>query len=240
MTIAAPTINELKNFKSMASIDDLAAFLGTSPKQLSFLLYSRRRPIYRTFKILKASGSYRQISSPPLKIRLFQKLILRCMTAMYTRKVPVHGFVSHRSVATNAKNHIGSKSILNIDILNFFPSIHFGRVRGVFQSYPFSFSASIASVLAQICCFENILPQGAPTSPIISNLVCRKLDHDLFSFAQKSVTSPDTACPSEEAAFQKYFFPSGRSETVNVTSVFLAYFSEDNGGVHVPTDGEVV
>ncbi len=75
--------------------------------------------------------------------------------------------------------------MLNIDLKDFFPSINFGRVRGVFISKPYSLHADAATVLAQICCHDGELPQGAPTSPIISNMICKRLDNELYRLAKK-------------------------------------------------------
>ena len=75
--------------------------------------------------------------------------------------------------------------MLNIDIKDFFGSIHIGRVIGLFKSMPFLFNKTIATSLAQLVCYKNHLPQGAPTSPVISNLICRKLDNDLIMLASK-------------------------------------------------------
>ena len=74
--------------------------------------------------------------------------------------------------------------VLRVDLRHFFPSIHFGRVRGMFKAPPFEYSENVATLLAQICCFEGQLPQGAPTSPVISNLICRGMDKELAELAR--------------------------------------------------------
>jgi hypothetical protein len=94
-------------------------------------------------------------------------------------KESCHGFTKGRSVASNASVHVGASIVLNVDLQEFFPTIHFGRVRGVFANGPFSFADPVAAILAQVCCVDSVLPQGAPTSPILANLVCRGLDSDL-------------------------------------------------------------
>jgi RNA-directed DNA polymerase len=75
--------------------------------------------------------------------------------------------------------------VLNIDLENFFPSIHFGRVRGMFRKPPFNLPEPVAATLAQLCTDGGVLPQGASTSPMISNFICRRLDNDLFRLAKK-------------------------------------------------------
>lgn len=107
------------------------------------------------------------------------------MNAVFKAKPQAHGFAPGRSVVSNARVHLGRRLVLNLDLLDFFPSIHFGRVRGVFMARPFEFPVQVATMLAQLCCHRASLPQGAPTSPIISNLICRGLDRDLDRLARQ-------------------------------------------------------
>lgn len=81
--------------------------------------------------------------------------------------------------------HEKQRYVINIDLENFFPSISFTRVFGMFSTYPFDFNRDVSTVLSQICCFQGALPQGAPTSPIISNYICRSLDNKLTKLARK-------------------------------------------------------
>lgn len=80
----------------------------------------------------------------------------------------------------------GSALVFAIDLADFFPSINFGRVRGLFMAYPFHYPDQVATLLARICSFRNALPQGAPTSPIVSNYICRGMDRDLARLAMSS------------------------------------------------------
>jgi RNA-directed DNA polymerase len=183
--VSAPLPGTLALFRSLKTAADVAALLGTSPNRLSYLLYSQGRASYRRFVLIKASGGVRNIASPPSTIARFQRTILSCLTAMSRPKTPVHGFVVGRSVASNAAAHVAKPLVLNLDLTDFFSSVNFGRVRGLFSNRPFNFPSSVATVLAQICCDNRSLPQGAPTSPIISNLICRGLDRDLEQMARK-------------------------------------------------------
>jgi len=124
-------------------------------------------------------------------LKLLQEKVL---TFLYehagSEKPCVHGFTrkgSKRSIVTNAKAHCSPKTqhLLNIDIEDFFPSITFYRVRGVLQKKPFACSHQVATVLAHLCTFNGILPQGAPTSPFLANLVCRTMDRDLMDLAKR-------------------------------------------------------
>ncbi len=97
-----------------------------------------------------------------------------------------HGFVRNRSIITNAMMHLGKKNVLNIDLENFFDSFNFGRVRGFFiKNRNFRLDPSIATVIAQIACYDNKLPQGSPCSPVITNLITHSLDIRLAALAKK-------------------------------------------------------
>ena len=79
----------------------------------------------------------------------------------------------------NAEKHVARRWVFNVDLENFFPSINFGRVRGLFLAKPYGLPNQVATTLAQLCCYENQIPQGAPTSPVVSNMICRGLDYEL-------------------------------------------------------------
>lgn len=97
-----------------------------------------------------------------------------------------HGFERHRSIITNAMMHLNQKNVLNIDLKDFFDSFNFGRVRGFFiKNRNFGLDENIATVMAQIACYNNKLPQGSPCSPVITNLITHSLDIRLASLAKK-------------------------------------------------------
>jgi len=97
-----------------------------------------------------------------------------------------HGFVRRRSIITNAMMHLGQKNVLNIDLENFFDGFNFGRVRGFFiKNRNFNLDPAVATVIAQIACYDNKLPQGSPCSPVITNLITHSLDIRLASLAKK-------------------------------------------------------
>ena len=97
-----------------------------------------------------------------------------------------HAFEKGKSIITNSQMHRNKKYILNIDLKNFFDSFNFGRVRGFFiKDRDFAVSPEIATVIAQIACYQGKLPQGAPSSPIITNLITRILDYRIVKIAKK-------------------------------------------------------
>jgi RNA-directed DNA polymerase len=165
---------------------DLAAFLGATRAALRLHLYSVASRPYTVFSIPKAAGGSRLIAAPPPMIKVWQRRLLPALNALYVAKAGVNGFVKGRGILRNALPHVAARLVLNLDIEDFFPSIHFGRVRGVFLKPPFTLPTSVATTLATLCTFDGKLPQGAPTSPVISNFVCRRLDNELRKLAAKT------------------------------------------------------
>jgi RNA-directed DNA polymerase len=164
---------------------DVAALLGLQPRELMwwiFALDEHRR--YRRFEIIRRSGAEpREIRAPIKPIKDIQRDLADVLTRCYSAPPHVHGFVPGRSPSSNARRHRRQKWVLRVDLKDFFPSIHFGRVWGLFQAPPFEYPEEVATTLAQICCFENQLPQGAPTSPIVSNFICWGMDKALSRLA---------------------------------------------------------
>ena len=128
----------------------------------------------------------RTISAPTNSLKIIQRKLSEVLVSIYSPKAPVQGFCEGRSILSNARRHVAQKFVLNIDLADFFPSINFGRVRGMFMGKPYELNNKVATVLAQICCFNNQLPQGAPTSPIVSNMICAKMDSELRLLAQRN------------------------------------------------------
>jgi len=119
------------------------------------------------------------VSAPISGLKIIQRKLNTVLQSVYRKRYTVHGFIAGRSIVTNAEIHKRQKYVFNIDIEEFFPSINFGRVRGVFCKNPYNLPENVATILAKICCFNNTLPQGAPTSPIVSNMICERMDNEL-------------------------------------------------------------
>lgn len=167
------------------SIPDLASALGLTIKQLNywgFVAPSTEK--YKFFEVPKSSGSVRKIMAPRPPLRAIQRRLLRLLEPCYLPRYSVHGFVADRSILTNASIHAKRKWILNVDLENFFPNINFGRVRGALMTKMFGAPPNVATVIANLACNDNQLPQGAPTSPILANIVCWRLDRDITQLAR--------------------------------------------------------
>jgi len=164
----------------------LAAALGVSWEQLRFLLYrAKARQRYASFVLKKKSGGApRIIHAPTGALKTLQRRTAIMLAKVYSPKASTHGFVSGKSVVSNARAHLRRRLVFNIDLKDFFPSIHIGRVIGLLQKEPYLIPKPIAIVMAQICCHNAKLPQGAPTSPLISNMICARMDGELARLAR--------------------------------------------------------
>ena len=161
----------------------MAALLHVSDKDLIYLLFRNGGPRYRQFTIRKRAGTARIINAPHGSLKIVQQKLNQVLQAVYRPMAPAHGFARDRSIVSNAKRHVGRRWVFNLDLENFFPTIHFGRVLGMFSGRTYRLPRPAALALAQICCYQGALPQGAPTSPVVSNMVCGPLDIQLRGFA---------------------------------------------------------
>lgn len=150
---------------------------------------------YKQFKIKKKSGDFRLITAPRNQsFMLILRYVNEIFKAVYTPSDYAMGFTEGRSVVTNANMHKGHNYILNIDLKDFFPSIHQARVWKRLQLKPLFFKQPIANILAGLCSMKEkaedgsiryVLPQGAPTSPVITNMICDNLDRRLAGLAKR-------------------------------------------------------
>ncbi len=180
----------LENFYALKTREDIANLLEITESTLIYYLY-RKHPIdnYTVFEIPKKSQQgKRKIAAPITPLKIIQQKLNEILQCVYHPKSPVHSFIrsdDKRSILTNARQHFGKRFVFNIDLEDFYHSINFGRVRGLFLAPPYGFNNLVATTLAQLCIFDNQLPQGAPTSPIISNMICARLDSQLLHLAKQ-------------------------------------------------------
>lgn len=172
-------------FLAIRSPQELAGLLGYEYRLLVSVLYrTPRAEKYTSFQIPKKRGGMRTIDVPVPVLKELQRRLSAVLYAVHTPRHSAHGFLQERGIATNASVHVGRRYVGNVDLESFFGSINFGRVRGLFLAKSYALSEPVATVLAQICCHENALPQGAPTSPIVSNMVATMLDRAMERLAR--------------------------------------------------------
>jgi len=193
-----------KGLPILSTPAEVAKALGLPIPRLRWLCYHNdavEKPHYVYFEVPKRSGGKRLLSSPHESLAKAQEWVLENVLSKLEVEAPAHGFVRGRSTVTNAKAHLGQGIVINLDLSDFFPTIQFGRVRGLFESI--GYSPAVATIFALLCTesprrkvtydgtaywvavADRGLPQGACTSPAISNLVTRKLDRRLSGVTRK-------------------------------------------------------
>ena len=182
----------------------LAAAMGIPLGTLRWLTFHRRGATlvhYHRYEVAKKTGGARCISAPKPTLKTAQYWVQDHILAKLPAEPQAHGFVPQRSILTNAAPHVGRRVVINLDLKDFFPSITFARVRGLFRHM--GYGGQVATLLALLCTEpprvpvdvggrryflalgDRALPQGACTSPAITNVLCRKLDTRLAGLARK-------------------------------------------------------
>lgn len=156
---------------------------GRDVTEISKMTATLEEFYYRQMSIPKKTGGDRVLDVPNPNIRLIQKWILKHI--LY--KIPIsqyaNGFCKNRSIKTNAEKHIGMECVINVDLKDFFPSIRQKQIFRIF--YYYGYTIQVSHLLARLCTYNGYLPQGAVTSPYLSNIVCLKLDKRLGGLAKK-------------------------------------------------------
>ncbi len=232
--------------------EHLGKLLGRTPHYLATAIASPAA-FYRTFRIPKKCGGFREIQAPHRSLLDCQRWIVENIL----KRVPAHecaiGYVQGKSIIDYVTPHLQSADIFVTDISDFFPSIKIQRVIGLFQG--FGYSNSVSYALASICCLGGALPQGAPTSPYLSNLICKHMDKRLSGYARKQnmiyTRYADDICFSSQAirsvnknTIRRIIFESGfsvnnlktRTYIGNSTSKIVAGINLSGGKRTLPKD----
>jgi RNA-directed DNA polymerase len=231
-------------FYKLETRANVACLLGVDESYLIYDLYIKPSPKrYTTFSIPKKSGGIRSINAPNDGLKFVQQRLNQVLQTVYTPKKTVHSFISEKSIITNAKQHQNRRWILNVDLKDFFPSINFGRVYGMFMAWPYERNHEVATILAQICCYKNELPQGAPTSPIISNMLCARLDSDLLHLSKQNDCIYTRYADDLTFSTRQRKFPTALAISTKLPTGYkteagneLKQIIEDNNGFKINTD----
>ncbi|MEZ5781173.1 MAG: reverse transcriptase domain-containing protein [Rhizobiaceae bacterium] len=220
---------KLQQLKAAENVTDLAKILGVQPKTISFVVY--KLPIadkYRAFTIPKRGGGTRDILAPDPRLKLVQSRLSMLLLEIEeilerdrTRHhcILAHGFKRNLSIITNAENHRNQRYVFNADLKDFFPSINFGRVRGFFlKNDDFALKPAVATLIAQIACHNNQLPQGSPCSPPISNFIAHIMDIHLNKLARKNRCTYTRYADDLTFSTNEKEFPSKIASLVNGTT----------------------
>ncbi|MGO0791378.1 reverse transcriptase domain-containing protein [Herbaspirillum seropedicae] len=170
-----------QNLPVIFSFEHLAALLGRTPPHLASLIFGTGSH-YRTFEIPKRSGGKRKIQAPYASLLECQRWISKNILATQEESDWVHSYRPQRSIRSNALVHVGHSDILKMDLKHFFPSIRMGRVSLFFEKL--GYAPEIAFFLSRLCTLNDELPQGAATSPPLSNILASRLDNRLHGLSQ--------------------------------------------------------
>ncbi len=195
-TATRPKALDAYQLPPLADAAAVARLVGVPVDELSRLMRPGVEPGsgYVEFEIPKAKGGTRKIAAPRTPLRKVQRTILDAILAKVPLHDACHGFVPHRSTVTNAAPHTRAAIVLKLDLKDFFPTVHYRRVKGLFQWL--GYNEEVAATLAGLTTYRpkldsghvvwpGVLPQGAPTSPALANLISRRLDARLDKLALK-------------------------------------------------------
>ena len=211
MKIDKSHINQIREkFAALQSKEDLVSLLSDAknvlygeeckPVQLKSLTYYANPTLckkrYQTFTIKKKSGADRTIHAPVKGLKSILRSLNFVLQCVYEPHEAATGFVLEKSIVDNAKKHVGHHYVLNMDLKDFFHSFDRNRVKMGFMYEPFNLNGDkepLAFLLASLCThpFEvdgeekTVLPQGSPTSPTLTNIICKKLDRRLTGLANR-------------------------------------------------------
>ena len=195
---------DIRNIESERELLELINFIGKEEmgenfhpfnfQQLCFYsITDGRVPTemrYHTFRIpKKKKGEFREISSPVQQLKNIQYLIKIILDDLYKPQGCVMGFVKNRSIVDNAKKHLNKCYVQNLDIKDFFPSVSQDMILRCLH-FQYGINSKVASMIARLCCMRRedgsiVLPQGSPTSPILANMVCVKMDAKIMELVEK-------------------------------------------------------
>lgn len=199
-----------KQFSDLKSKEDLVKLLSEAknmlygeeckPVQLRSLTYYANPALckkrYQTFAVKKKSGADRIIHAPVKGLKSILRSLNFVLQCMYEPHKAATGFVLDKSIVDNAQKHVGQHYVLNLDLKDFFHSFDRNRVKMGFMYEPFNLNGEkepLAFLLASLCThpfeiegeIKTVLPQGSPTSPTVTNILCKKLDRRLNGLANR-------------------------------------------------------
>lgn len=173
---------QLLSLPILENVDDLSQSLRLPKEVISKFSFNNDK-YYHRIEMEKKSGGIRHIESPLKELKAIQRWVLRYILDKLSPSVYAKGFVRKKSILDNAKPHEGNQYVLNLDLQDFFTNVQASHVYTLFKNI--GYNNNIAFILTSFCTKGGYLPQGAPTSPALSNLVCLRLDHRVSIYCKK-------------------------------------------------------
>jgi len=178
-----------KKITRIRFIEQLGFLTGFSPH---IIILQSALPGYDVFYVHKRHGGKRLIENPNPVLKSIQRKLNKYLQVVYYYRCPQssHGFVINvkrgmkKGIISNARTHIGSKYMLNIDLKDFFHYVKYNMVYGIYNSDIFNFNNDLVKILTDLSCKDERLPMGAPTSPVLANMACINMDLELESICK--------------------------------------------------------
>lgn len=148
-----------------------------------YSLSNRGKRHYRKIVLTKRSGGLRTLYAPDILLKTVQRNILRNVLSHFPLSPFATAYREKCSTLDNARPHVEHKQILKLDIENFFDSITFIHVYRLFRKT--ELPVAVVTLLTHLCCYRDALPQGAPTSPTISNLIMQRFDDSIGKWCRE-------------------------------------------------------
>lgn len=171
-----------KNLPIIFDIEHLSRLLGYKTRYL-YSVTNNYTKSYRIYEIPKHNKKTRTIIEPFPDLKKIQSWILKNILEKVSTSIYAKAYKPDYSLKDNVRFHVKQPVVIKLDVLNFFPSINQDYVIKLFIQL--GYSKSLAGLLGRLCCYKGELPQGAPTSPYISNLYCSKLDKRIGTYVTK-------------------------------------------------------
>lgn len=167
------------------SKEQFLSIFEISNKEATYFYSNNRKKLYRKFTIKKRNGGERTIEAPRKDLKMMQKATNLVLLQSLPQSESVTSFIKGKSIIDNALPHSGAKTLLKFDIKNFFPSISMKQIYWFFRHL--GYSSDVSRCFGLLCVNgDYVLPQGAPTSPLLSNLIARRIDERICGFCKKN------------------------------------------------------
>lgn len=171
-----------RNLPVIFDIKHLSKLMGVRYSVL-FYYITKSDEFYKEFTIPKKTGGIRVIDAPSLNLKKIQRWILENILTYFDVDDSAKGFKRSMGIVENAAMHTNKSLVYNIDIQNFFPSISYEKIYFLF--YNVGYSSEVSFAISRLVSYQGYLPQGSPCSPILSNIICRKMDEEMKRLAYK-------------------------------------------------------
>lgn len=220
----------LKPFAHCQTKESLAARIGISIDQIDYFAHASSDKLYNVFAIQKKNGNYRRIYNPIDGLKYAQLSLKEALIQYYKKPSCVLGMEKGTSVVMNASKHVKKDYVVNFDIKDFYESIHIGRIIAMLKKLT-GLDKELSTVVAQLLTCNKVLPTGAPTSPLVADMIFYRADYMILKYIEnKDIRytryADDITFSFKDKKYLDLFFDNTSTKTIN--KAFESIF-EKNG-----------